>query len=229
MIADLREAARYLGYGSNLPDEKTMGEMLEITEELEASAKGKWTYGSYDLEFSEDSIRLTGTGIELTGRNIRRILANAKTAYVMACTIGPQAERIIQLKKLQSATSGMIADACASALVEGYADLCQKEIEGNLKPNQTLTFRFAPGYGDLPLDTNKVILEELKAEKRIGIHLTDTMLMTPRKSIVAILGILDGEAEKGNDHSCGNESCDDCSLKDDCTSRRQGSATNEQT
>ncbi|MBW8383349.1 MAG: hypothetical protein K0M69_12630, partial [Youngiibacter sp.] len=76
---------------------------------------------------------------------------------------------------------------------------------------------------------NKAILEELKAEKRIGIHLTDTMLMTPRKSIVAILGILDGEAEKGNDHSCGNESCDDCSLKDDCTSRRQGSATNEQT
>jgi hypothetical protein len=51
--------------------------------------------------------------------------------------------------------------------------------------------------------------------------------MTPRKSIVAILGILDGEAEKGNDHSCGNESCDDCSLKDDCASRRQESATNE--
>jgi len=121
----------------------------------------------------------------------------------------------------------MIADACASALVEGYADLCQKEIEGNLKPNQTLTFRFAPGYGDLPLSTNKMILEELKAEKRIGIHLTETMLMTPRKSIVAILGILDGDTNKGNDHYCGNESCDDCSLKDNCTSRRQGSAENE--
>lgn len=227
MIADLREAARYLGYGSNLPDDRTMEEMLEITDELEASAKGKWIYGSYDLEISEDCITLSGTGIELRGRNIRRILANAKTAYIMACTIGPQAERIIQLKKLQSATSGMIADACASALVEGYADLCQKEIEGNLKPNQTLTFRFAPGYGDLPLATNKMILEELKAEKRIGIHLTETMLMTPRKSIVAILGILDGEANKGNDHYCGNESCDDCSLKDDCASRRQGSANDE--
>lgn len=227
MIADLKEAARYLGYGSNPPDEKTMGEMLVITEELEASAKGKWTYGSYDLEFSEDCIRLRGTGIELTGKNIRRILANAGTAYIMACTIGPQAERIIQLKKLQSATSGMIADACASALVEGYADLCQKEIEGNLKSNQTLSFRFAPGYGDLPLATNKMILEELRAEKRIGIHLTETMLMTPRKSIVAILGILEGDADKGNDHFCGNESCEDCSLNEDCTSRKQGSATNE--
>lgn len=227
MIADLKEAARYLGYGANSPDDRTMAEMLEVTCELEASAKGKWTYGSYDLEFSEDSITLSGTGIELRGRNIRRILANARTAYIMACTIGPQAERIIQLKKLQSATSGMIADACASALVEGYADMCQKEIEGNLKPNQTLTFRFAPGYGDLPLATNRMILEELKAEKRIGIHLTETMLMTPRKSIVAILGILDGNIDKGNDHSCGNESCDDCSLKDDCMSRIQGSATNE--
>lgn len=38
--------------------------------------------------------------------------------------------------------------------------------------------RFSPGYGDFPLECQGMLLEALEAGKRIGIKLTDSLLMT---------------------------------------------------
>jgi len=220
MITDLKQAAKYLGYGIHVPEEKTMADMIAIANELERSVKAGWTYGNYILEQDETGpVMLAGTAVELNGKSIKRMLKDCKEVYIMACTLGVQGDRLIEMKKMLSPTQGMIADACASVLVEAYADLCQEEIEARLPEGSTLTFRYAPGYGDLPLAANKEILELLKAEKRIGIHLTDSMLMTPRKSIVAILGVLEDKKRKGKNHRCGKRSCDACELSDDCPAR----------
>lgn len=220
MMTDLKQVAKYLGYGIHVPEEKTMADMVSIADALEKSVRAGWTYGNYILEQDETGpVILTDTAVELHGKSIKRTLKNCQEVYVMACTLGAQGDRLIELEKMMSPTRGMIADACASVLVEAYADLCQKEIEAKLPEGSTLTFRYAPGYGDLPLATNKEILELLKAEKRIGIHLTDSMLMTPRKSIVAILGVLENKEYKGKNHRCGNQSCDECELSDGCPAR----------
>lgn len=221
MITDLKQVAKYLGYGSKVPEEKTMADMIAIANELERSVKAAWTYGNYILEQDETGpVMLAGTAVELNGKSIKRTLKDCKEVYIMACTLGVQGDRLIEMKKMLSPTQGMIADACASVLVEAYADHCQEEIEAKLPETSTLTFRYAPGYGDLPLAANKEILELLKAEKRIGIHLTDSMLMTPRKSIVAILGVLEDKKRKGKNHRCGKQSCDACELSDDCPARK---------
>ncbi len=60
-----------------------------------------------------------------------------------------------------------------------------------------LRFRFSPGYGDLPLAFQRQLLDALQADRRIGIGLTDTLLMTPSKSVSAIIGIRCGETETG--------------------------------
>ena len=49
--------------------------------------------------------------------------------------------------------------------------------------------RFSPGYGDFDLKYQKDILEYLDANKKIGISLTDSLMMIPTKSITAIIGI----------------------------------------
>jgi cobalamin-dependent methionine synthase I len=49
--------------------------------------------------------------------------------------------------------------------------------------------RYSPGYGDLSLSFQPVLLNELNAAKLLGITLTDSYLMIPRKSISAIIGV----------------------------------------
>ena len=49
--------------------------------------------------------------------------------------------------------------------------------------------RFSPGYGDLPLETQRPLLQILDSGRRAGIVLSDTMLMIPSKSVSAIIGV----------------------------------------
>ncbi|MCR5275107.1 MAG: Vitamin B12 dependent methionine synthase activation subunit, partial [Clostridiales bacterium] len=48
---------------------------------------------------------------------------------------------------------------------------------------------FSPGYGDLPIEVQKEFLPLLDAERRLGITLSDSYLMSPSKSVTAIIGI----------------------------------------
>ena len=49
--------------------------------------------------------------------------------------------------------------------------------------------RYSPGYGDYSIEVQKVILDRTQAQKHLGIHLSDSFLMIPTKSITAVAGI----------------------------------------
>ena len=48
------------------------------------------------------------------------------------------------------------------------------------------TFRFAPGYGDLPLALNKPLSRVLQIDKKIGVTLSAGGLFIPMKSMLGI-------------------------------------------
>ena len=60
---------------------------------------------------------------------------------------------------------------------------------------------FSPGYGDLPLDLQREIFAALDCPKRIGVSLNESLLMSPSKSVSAIIG-LGGEANERCTHNC---------------------------
>jgi hypothetical protein len=213
----MNEVLHYLGFDSSKPDSQTLKELKEISEEMESVVKGRWVYDVYAIhEVQETLVTFKDSSIQLEGKSISKHLKSCTRAYILACTLGPQADRMIGLNGFLSPTLGMLTDACASSLVEAYCDKCQEEIAKELSFEETLTVRFSPGYGDLPLKNQKEILEELKAEKRIGLFLTDSLLMTPRKSVVAILGVLHVDALRENNHRCGNKDCSACTLREKC-------------
>jgi hypothetical protein len=213
----INEVLHYLGFDSSEPDSQTLKDLKEISEEMESAVKGRWVYDVYAInEVQESLVTFKDSSIQLEGESISEHLKSCTRAYILACTLGPQADRMIGLKGFLSPTLGMLADACASSLVEAYCDKCQEEIVKELSLDETLTFRFSPGYGDLPLSNQKKILGELEAEKRIGLFLTDSLLMTPRKSVVAILGVLPPYALKEKPHRCGNKDCSGCTLYEKC-------------
>ena len=81
-------------------------------------------------------------------------------------------------------------DTAASVLVEQYAD----EAEGMLRAEMQrqgmfITGRFSPGYGDFPLDFQPELLGLLAARKSIGLAVTESNILTPRKSITAVLAV----------------------------------------
>lgn len=57
------------------------------------------------------------------------------------------------------------------------------------KEEKSLTMRYSPGYGDLDISANRDILNVLDAHRKIGVTVTNTGIMIPRKSVVALIGI----------------------------------------
>ena len=110
---------------------------------------------------------------------------------VFAATTSIAVDRLInRFSKLQPSKSLMI-DAVASAAVEDWCDIINSEIsqKGETKP------RFSCGYGDFSLSHQKDILELLDAQRKIGITLSESLMMLPVKSVTAIVGI----EEEGKD------------------------------
>lgn len=49
--------------------------------------------------------------------------------------------------------------------------------------------RFSPGYGDLPINMQKDIFAALDCPRKIGLSLNESLLMSPSKSVTAIIGV----------------------------------------
>ena len=49
--------------------------------------------------------------------------------------------------------------------------------------------RFSPGYGDLPLSTQKDFIRILNTERLAGVTINENYLMNPRKTVTAVCGL----------------------------------------
>ena len=93
--------------------------------------------------------------------------------------------------------------------IETLCDAFCKDISSEL--GVTLKPRFSAGYGDLPLEAQKDIFRVLDCSKKIGLTLNDSLLMSPTKSVTAIVGIGGNEGE--TIHKCSTCSLQDCAFR----------------
>lgn len=121
----------------------------------------------------------------IKSKNLAKNLEGCSEAYVMAVTLGIEADRYINTLGALSKAQAFIADAVSSAMAEAAAEY----VSSLLGAEHSIRPRYSPGYGDLKLDIQTELLGYLNADKLIGIKLGDNLLMTPRKSITAFCGI----------------------------------------
>lgn len=112
-------------------------------------------------------------------------LSNCEKALFFGATVGMEIDRLIVSASVTKPSAAVMyqavgAERCES-LCDAFCDDIKKEV-GELKP------RISAGYGDLPLEFQRDIFRLLSLEK-IGITLNDSCLMTPTKSVTAIVGI----------------------------------------
>lgn len=207
------EAFRYMGQRGEPP-----AELVAVAEECEArlleAISPKLVYAVFDVENGEE-ISVSGTPLKLTGESIRGHLVGCGKCALMAITLGAGADRVIRELESSAVEKSFVADALASAAVEQVCDMAESEIRERL-PNMHFTWRFSPGYGDLPLEIQGEFLNVLNAGKRIGLTVTDSMILIPRKSVTAIIGISDHEITPKR------RGCATCILQEKCEFRKRG-------
>ncbi len=124
----------------------------------------------------------------LNSAQLAEHLSACKNVIVFGATIGIEIDRLIQKYSRISPAKALMFQAIGTERIETLCDtFCEF-----LKAEQKLSLRprFSPGYGDLPLETQRDIFARLNCEKQIGLFLNESLLMSPTKSVTAFLGIL---------------------------------------
>lgn len=202
-----------------------MGQRGELTEGLRALAdecearlleamSPKFVYAVFDIEHGE-SVSVSGTTLVLEGESIRGHLEGCGKCVLMAVTLGAGVDSVIREFESAALEKAFAADALASAAVEQVCDMAETEIRERLT-DFNLTWRFSPGYGDLPLGIQRKFLDILNAPKRIGLTVTDSLILIPRKSVTAIIGVSKRELDRKR------QGCAACNLRDTCALRKRG-------
>lgn len=226
------EVLRYLGYRNQYLDQQTDGLIDECMEEMRSLIKAKHVYRLFDIDRKNEEIHLKETNLSLQGKDIKNHLKYSHQCILMAVTLGNNVDSKIRYYEKVSMTKALILDACATTAIEEICDEICLDIEKTInKENKALTSRFSPGYGDLPIDVQNIFLSVLGAQKAIGLTASSHSILIPRKSVTAVVGVIDAESIeasnedlqsfKGKLRSSQNNSCSNCKFYDSCMFRRE--------
>ncbi len=178
-----REALRYLGYRGRQADAGIDALFDRAQKALQTCAAPKACFAQYDLTADGDALAFGG--LRLQSASLAKNLQGCDSLFLFAATLGAGVDRLLlRLQKTEPAFAPVF-DAYCSAAVEGWCNLVNEK----LAEGRTLRPRFSPGYGDVPLSVQPQILSMLDATRKLGITLTDTLFMTPCKSVTAFVGI----------------------------------------
>ena len=214
MEPNIDEILRYLSVRGEPPDDLRV-QVERAANELAESLRPKYVYRAFPLERTEGGIILQGSGVTLTGALAAKLLETCGAAALLCCTLGTEFERRLRALERRDMGEAVILDACGSAWVESGCDAAEAEIAERFA-GRYLTDRFSPGYGDLPLSLQPDVLAALDAERRLGVHLSDSFLMTPSKSVTAVIGVSD-KPQSARVRGCGY-----CAMREKCEYRKGG-------
>ena len=167
-------------------------------------------HGGFALLNAEDAPVLT-----LSGHLVTTMLQDCSHAALLLCTLGLPFDGLLRTQQARGMAKAALLDACGSVLVEEACDRAEDTLRAQY-PGLYLTDRFSPGYGDLPLSLQPLLLHALDANRQAGVYLTDSCLMNPSKTVTAIVGL--SEQPQG----AKIRGCDCCSLRERCTFRKDG-------
>lgn len=207
------EAFRYMGHKDGEITESITVLADECEQRLLSAVAPKFVYAVFDIEHTADGVSVSNTPLVLKGNDVASHLQSCEKCVLLAATLGAGADSVIRGYESAAMEKAVIADCLASAAIEQVCDLAETEIRQKLS-GQNFTWRFSPGYGDLPLDIQRDFLNVLNAPKRIGLTVTDSLILIPRKSVTAVIGVSEHEIPKGR------RGCAVCNMRDVCELRK---------
>lgn len=197
MDVSMADVARYLRMNGEQPD----GPLAERIESL-AEAAGKAvrparTWRRFPIvgrtvgDVPPAQIRIEGS--------LARHLDGCGAVYLACGTLGASFDAFHRRASAVSGADALILQAVAAAMIEDWMDSIEDEIRKELGPGETLVARYSPGYGDFPLAAQNALVALLDTPRKVGVALTSTFLLTPSKSVTAVIGVRRARTERKAD------------------------------
>lgn len=205
-----REVLRYSGY-LGMPD--TMDDELskllsEVYREVDPTISFKTCYRRVKIDWEDGMPVLPFSS---NSKNLAKCLMGCNEVVLFAATIGLGIDRLIARYQRFSPAKALLMQAYGAERVETLCDVFCKEMEEKISEEGVhCSARFSPGYGDFPLEKQKDFFDLLDCNRKIGVSLNESLLMTPSKSVTAVFGIGSCVSKK-QEHKC--EDCENVNCE----------------
>lgn len=218
LTIDASETRRYAGLMKAKNFEESMIEDACQDARLLATPRGIWQIYDYDCEKQEI---LASPPCILLGKKIGLHLAGCDKVILLSATVGDGIESVVTKRFADGQyASSVLLDAAATTAVEQVANAMEKALRPKAAAKgYGMRWRFSPGYGDWPIEQQPELIRLTEAG-RIGVHLSSSMMLIPRKSITAIIGLYKEDKSKPETDTTHKKGCATC-PKTDCPSRKE--------
>ena len=227
-----KEVERYLGFKGVTEIDENLSKIIdECIAEMQEQVNPKYTYKTFPLEWKfsfklvpnedgegthkEKNVTCEFSGIKVTSGNLLKNLDGCAEIVMMAVTLGSVPDMLVRKAEVRDMLKAYTYQAVGAAMAEAWADEINEKIIVEAKERGLFARpRFSPGYGDFPLEVQKDFERILEMPKTIGVTLSDSLLMTPTKSITAVVGLTE------IDSNCEKSGCEQCSMAGKCAYAR---------
>lgn len=162
--------------------------LQECLDEVESKLVYHICYREFAVTHYDSYLDLGFIKTESVG--LKKNLYGCESIILFAATVGMEIDRLIARYATVSPTKSLLFQAIGAERIESLCDAFCREIdEEKAKIGFQTRPRFSAGYGDLPLETQKEIFAVLDCPRKIGLTLNQSLLMSPSKSVTAIIGV----------------------------------------
>lgn len=175
---DTREVFRYARCPK--PGEREEELLAAVRAEVEDKLSYRVCWCELAVKTEGDECRLGE--MSLRSASLAKALEGCDRAVVFAATVGLELDRALIKYNRLDAAKALFLQALGAERVEALCDAFCAEFEG-------AKMRFSPGYGDLALDTQRALFALLDCPRKLGLTLNESLLMSPSKSVTAIMGL----------------------------------------
>ena len=209
----LREVLHFLGWRGTPVDAPLLAQIRDLCDLAVREVRPRMAERRFPL--APDG-SLAGTSMTPKGNDVRAMLAPCREAVLLAATLGAESERLLLRMQAKDAAQALLLDAVLSAAIEAVLDGQEAALRAELAAQGLyLTDRFSPGYGDMPIAQTREICEVLSAQRAIGLTVSASGVMIPRKSVTAVMGVSAVPVARRP------SGCEGCAARETCALRRR--------
>lgn len=205
-----KEILRYMGCKNNTEDIDSL--IDDCLHETLSKLSYKVCYRQFAICQNENSLNLSF--MTINSHDLSKNLKGCENIIVFAATIGIEVDRLISKYGKISPAKSLCIQAIGAERIESLCNTFNNDIKSQLAEKNLFTRpRFSPGYGDLPLTVQKDFFRVLDCTRKIGLSLNDSLLMSPSKSVTAIIGICKEKTGCSLENTCDNCKKQNCSFR----------------
>ncbi len=197
---------------------KALRRIDNLTKGFEALVQPRLAYRIIPIDTITRGGVMLADGTFFKSPKLARTFSGADRVCCFVATIGPGLDTEVgRCMKSNQYADAYILDAMGSLAAENVVEQFHSQMESQMEQNgHAVTLRFSPGYCDWPLQDQQNLFDLFENPEDLEVELSSSCLMTPRKSVSGVFGIV---PDTGCRKSAKFNPCLTC-PKRDCIARR---------